>query len=168
MILPDKTLVRMCDLALMNHRKPCKIVSFLPPEKSSTDPACARCSRAGHITVFISPSATRSTPEGNRDEYHNRDVQSELHAQLAAALQSSLPSVSPPPPVEDKALIEALKDATNFVVVEQEDGDEQFGVEGAPPDSDSDDNINKLLDRSSVAVKLVKGYSAALGRLFFG
>lgn len=105
---------------------------------------------------------------GGRDEYNIRDVYAELEAQLIAALNDPLPSAASPPVTDDKALIEALKDATSFVKIEHEDAEEQFDEDGAPtPHSDSDEDSDKCLDHSLSPVKLGTEFGLALGRLLF-
>ncbi|KAF7505716.1 hypothetical protein GJ744_000482 [Endocarpon pusillum] len=126
------------------------------------------CSQAGHITVFVSPSASGKASMGGRDEYYILDVYAEFEAQLIAALNSPLPPAASPTVADDKALIEALKDATSFVKVEHEDAEEQFDEDGAPTaDSHSDEDSDKCLDRSQSQVKLGTGFGLALGRLLF-
>ena len=105
---------------------------------------------------------------GGRDEYYVPDVYAEVEAQLIAALNSPLPSAVSPPVADDKALIEALKDATSFVKVEHEDAEEQFDEDGAPTlDSDSGEDSDKCLDRSLSPAKLGTGFGLALGGLLF-
>jgi hypothetical protein len=153
----------MCDFALMENRTPCNMVSFPPPESLPTDPVCDRCSRSGHITIFISPTATRTNSSGRRDEYHIKDVHTELQTQLTAALQSPLPVKSSHSFADDKALIQALKDATSFVMVEHEDAEEQFNDKGGPSTiADNDDEIDEFVARHSSPVKLGQGYGVAL------
>ncbi len=167
-LLSDNTLIRLCDVALTNKRTPCEMVSFPPPDQSLTDLACLRCSQAGHITVFINLSATGKASMGGQDEYRIRDVYVEVEAQLVAALNVSLPSASPTV-ADDKVLLEALKDATSFVRIEHEDAEEQFDEEGASTlDGESDEDMDKCLDRSLSPVKLSTEFGLALGRLFFG
>ncbi|ERF76160.1 hypothetical protein EPUS_01494 [Endocarpon pusillum Z07020] len=167
-LLPDNTLVHLCDVALANKRTPCEMVSFPPPDQSLTEPACPRCSQAGHIIVFINPSVSGKASIGGRDEYYIPDVYAELEAQLIAALNSPLPPAASPTVADNKALIEALKDATSFVKVEHEDTEEQFDEDGAPtPGSDNDEDSDGCLDRSQTPVKLGTGFGLALGRLLF-
>lgn len=168
-LLLDKTIVRLCDVALMNNRTPCKMVSFPPPDQALTDPVCLRCASAGHIAVFVSASVTGGTCRGGQDEYHIKDVYAELEVQLIAALESSLPSDTLPTHVHDKALIGILKDATSFVRIEYEDAEEQFDEDGAPlPSPDSDDYLDKFLGHSPSPVKLDTGFGRALGHLISG
>ena len=71
--------------------------------------------------------------------------------------------------VDDKALIEALQDATSFVLVEHEDAEEQFDEEGTPLlTPDSDEVVDNFLARSPSSVTLGKEFVVALGRLFLG
>jgi hypothetical protein len=174
-------LIRMCDVALRKERTPCQMVSFPSPDQSPTDPACPRCSHAGQITVFISPSAPGRTSRDRSDRYNFKDVYAELHAQLAEAAESSLPSTPIPAPLDDRALVEALKDATGFVMVEHQDAEEQKLVvvertdaeeeldeKGAPPPSlEIDEDVQKFLAHSPQSMEICKGFSLALGRLFF-
>jgi hypothetical protein len=107
--------MRMCDTALMSNGTPCAMVSSQCPQPSLADPACPRCSRAGHITIFIDPTAKRRTPGGSRDKYHIKDVQAELEIQLATALKSLLLFRSPATTTDNEDLIEPL-DETSFVM----------------------------------------------------
>jgi hypothetical protein len=147
--IPDNTLTRMCDFALMKNRTLCQMVNFPDPDACHTDPVCPRCSRAGHITIYISPWASKRRSKGRRDQYHIKDIHSELRAQLAEALEYSVPSAPLTTTLDDRALVEAVKDATSFamigyedgalkdaagfVMVEHEDGSEQWDEKGAPP-----------------------------------
>lgn len=161
----NKSLVRMCDVALMKNRTLCKVVSRHSAARSLIEPVCPRCSREQHIIVFINPSATGRRSEGRRDEYDIDDVHAELQTQLIAAIQSPLLSPRQSASGDD----EDPSETTSFVKVQHEDGEEQFDTEGAPPPSpDSDNDIDTFLARHSPSVALGKGFGAALGRLFLG
>lgn len=164
--LSDKTLTRMRDVALMNNRTACKTVSFLFPERYLTDPTCHRCSRDGHITIFIDPSATRRTSEGQKDAYNVKDLRTELNAQLKTAALCPLAS---PAPVNDEALDEDFEDASSFVEVEYSDAAEQFDEEGiSAPIPGGEDDINKFSARSSSPIQICKGFSQRFVRSILG
>jgi hypothetical protein len=167
--LPDKTLVRLCDVAMMNNKTPCKMVSFPPPGESLVNSVCPRCSSATGITIFINPSVRRRTPNGRSQECYTGDGRTELQAQLNPAIPAKTPSVSSPSCVDDTTLIESLKDATNFAMVEHEDGEEQSDEEGAPPPTlDSDEGIHNFVGQNCSPTKLGKMFGTSLGRLFLG
>jgi hypothetical protein len=156
--------VRMCDTALISNRTPCTMVSSHSPQPFPADPACPRCSLAGHITIFIDSTAKKQALRGSRDKCHIKDMQTGLGIQLAAALKSLLYFRSPATAADDDDLIEPL-DETSFVMVEYEDGEEQFDLEGAPPrTSDCSDHVNN----SSPWAKLGQGFGGALSGLAFG
>jgi hypothetical protein len=98
------------------------------------------------------------------DKCHIKDMQTELEIQLATALKLLLIFRSPALTADDEDLIGPL-DETSFAMVEHEDGEEQFDLEGAPPrTSDNSDHV----DNSSPWVKLGQGFGRALGGLVFG
>jgi hypothetical protein len=133
------------------------MVSSHSPQPSPADPACLRCSRAGHITIFIEPTAKKRTLGGSRYKYHIKDMQTELETQLAAALKSLLLFRFPATTGDGEDLIEPL-DETSFVMVEHEDGEDQFDLEGgSPPTSGRNAHIDNCVGPSSPGVKLGQG-----------
>lgn len=98
-----------------------------------------------------------------------KDIRGELKFQLLAAAQSPLASPVLSTPVKDKALTEALNDATDFVQVEHSDGEEQFDEEGIPgPVLDREDDIIYFATRSSSPTRLSMQYGLTCARLLFG
>ncbi len=183
--LSDKTLVRMCDLALTNKGTTCEMASFPPPEESPANPICPRCSSATGITVSVSSSARKRTAKGITKEGHDGGVHTKLDAKLGTAVQSSMPSISPSSssindkaligslkdatPIDDEALIKALKEATTFVMVEHENAQEPFNEDGArSPTLDIDDAIDQFLAHNNSSTWLGKEFGMALGNFFFG
>lgn len=182
--LPDNTIVRLCEAALVNRRTPCQMVSFPSMDVPVTESVSPRCACAGHIIICIKPAASRRSPEGRRDVYHLKHIHAKLYAQQAEALQSpksGLPSSTSrkddtrPRVLKKKATsLDAVVNQQNlaetfnsFVMVEREDGSEQFDEEGA---SLSSPRIYDCYPQSTGGQSLVdagKDFAAALGRLFF-
>jgi hypothetical protein len=168
-LLQDKTLIRLCNSALLNKRTPCNLLSFPPPGQASTDPVCLKCAEAGHMAIFVDPSSTRTTSVGRQDQYEINDLQAELETQLLIALQSSIPFDPRPAPADDYVWVEPSKDTASFVMIGREDAEESFSDEGASLLSrDSDRNLDIFLGRPPSLLKQGTALGLAIGRLFHG
>jgi hypothetical protein len=167
-LLQDKTLVRLCDSALINERTPCNLVSFSPPSQSSTDLVCLRCSRVGHMAIFVDPTSTRTPSAGGQDQYDFKDIYAELETQLLMALETSIPFDPRPAPADDYVMVEPSKDEPGFVMIEHEDAEEQFSEEGAPLlGRKSDRNLDVFLGHPPSMLKQGTALGLAIGRFFY-
>ena len=160
-VLPDKSMVRLCDIGLANGRKPCPIITFPTPDKSLLDPACPRCSKRGDYVLTLKQAVHERKPGGEQDEYEVRNVEDEVCARYSDSVQFRNANVPWSDTMNDASLIDALKDATDYVIVEREHpvlhdssgfeivenrvaspAVEEFDEVGAPESEETDDSAN--------------------------
>lgn len=151
----------MCDIALMNNKTPCKILSYPSTGKSPAHNVCPQCCIVGEIrspTTRTRASKTVTWEHGTK-EY---DGSARLNAQLNT-IQPLTRSDPSRPSLNDEGSIRSLTEAT-FVMVEHEDSDEQFDEVGAPPPSaGSDEDIDRVIGSN---VSPLKDFGTTIGRFF--
>ena len=180
--IPDGTTIQICEKAIRNAGKPCQILSFPPPEKT-TDPVCSRCSQSSGITIVTQSAAVRRAISSQHEVRGCNDEQTQLRAELAQTFDASgIPSVFYSAS-DDHALVRALQDATNrvlvkqhnaasddppgFVVVCHEDAQEHFDSEGAPASAKSPEDATDSAHMSAATslVGFASEFMYAFGRL---